>query len=468
MIQIEYVPWNRSSNDVTLRCYAFDDSFDAEKRYRERRNISSDYFEKMIKIHTVKNYVNASFTSGKLLCIAFEKSDLTLRELMDDATARESRNWLVKCHLILKNVGVCLEELHNQSLIHGGLDATTIGQFQAKWKLMYIGQAVKMGNAMGGSLRRCVPPEALSGSKPKSNFKSKAAKGRRSQRVKSKGRSISASRSRLSKRKDSSSQGVTSLGSTIRTSSMMTGTLKGQKKNLPPLPQKSNIDRKKIGVFVFGLKDLGLGAYGSGRSRTKIRRGGRNSRGSSVGSQRSADSSVDSKFNATYDLTETDEGSTRIIEMQEDEIARLRQALEEKEHIYRRQLIEERAAFKREEVERQRELQKTRANVQLMAKENLFRFSPEKVIASPLWDVWSFGVLMAQLILGNTPLLPCFAGSDDEFIEQLMSFQETQLAVSTQLFVSPLCDYALLKLLLFNRRRFVRKYEKMLVILQLI
>lgn len=133
-----------------------------------------------------------------------------------------------------------------------------------------------------------------------------------------------------------------------------------------------------------------------------------------------------------HDMSEADTGSLRIIAMQEDEITRLRQALEEKEHIYRRQLFEERAEFKRQEVERQRELQLTRANVLQRARDNLFRFAPEKVMASPSWDIWSFGLLMVELILGKTPLVPSFANSDDEFLEKLMSFQDDEVAVSTQ------------------------------------
>ena len=113
-----------------------------------------------------------------------------------------------------------------------------------------------------------------------------------------------------------------------------------------------------------------------------------------------------------------------------NEIARLRQALEEKEHIYRRQLIEERAEFKRQEIERQRELEKTKTSMVRQAKENIFRYAPEKVMASPTWDIWSFGVLMVELIIGKTPLLPSFATSDDEFIEKLMLFDDDQLAVS--------------------------------------
>ena len=397
-----------------MRCYAFDDSFDAEKKYREEHDISFKFFEGIVNIHTVTNYANASFTSGKLLCIAFEKSDLSLRELMDDENNRRKRNWLVKCHLILKDLALCLHHLHNESLIHGSLEATAVAEFQSKWKVMYIGQSVKLGNSMGGSMRRCIPPESLSGTKLSSNF---VPNKKHSKKKHLRSPSISKSRSKSSMSRK--------LGGT----SVMSSTMKGSgalqtSQGLPPLPSKEKNQRKKFGVFVFGLKDLGLGDYGRGKSREVAKRG------TSVSSGRSIGSSVDSNFGMDNATALTDAGSSRIIAMQEDEIARLQQALQEKEYIYRRQLIEERAEFKRQEIERQRVLQKTQADLLSRAKKNLFQFAPEKVMASPAWDIWSFGLLMVELILGKTPLLPSFADSDDEFIRQLMLFGDTQVAVS--------------------------------------
>lgn len=321
---------------------------------------------------------------------------------MDDEASRANRNWLMTCHLLLKDIAVCLDHLHKQSLVHGGLDATTIAQFQSKWKLMYVGHSSRMGRAMVGGLKRCVPPESLSGSKVSSVFKATSRKSNKGTKKQSK----------------------------LNISNTRTEVTKPRKFGLPPLPKKQSKERKKFGVFVFGLKDLGLGDYGSGRSRSISRN--RRKRGDSIGNNKSVDSSIDSYTVEIEgsDISEADAGSLRIIAMQENEIARLRQALEEKEHIYRRQLIEERSEFKRQEIERQRELQKTKTSMLRQAKENLFRYAPEKVMASPTWDIWSFGVLMVELIIGKTPLLPSFATSDDEFIEKLMLFDDDQLAVS--------------------------------------
>jgi serine/threonine protein kinase len=122
----------------------------------------------------------------------------------------------------------------------------------------------------------------------------------------------------------------------------------------------------------------------------------------------------------------TDEASARVIAMQEDEIARLRKALEEKEHIYRRQLAEERATYKRLEVERQREIQ-AKAVIE-KSKSKVPRFAPEKLMASALWDMWSYGLIMVEAIIGKSPLLPSSVDSDEEFLEKLSKFNDVQLA----------------------------------------
>ena len=343
---------------------------------------------------------------------------------MNDEVLRANRNWLVKCHLLLKDVATSLQHLHNESLIHGELNAHSIAQFQSKWKLMYIGQSTKMGNAMGGGIRRCIPPESLSGTKSKSNFKRSTGKRNTNARGnQATNKFISKSGSKLSSKSRMTSS---KLG---KSASGAVSSMNKKGPGLPPLPTKQKSTRKKFGVFVFGMHDMGLGNYGQGRS--KSRGLGKQTRGGSIAS---GVSSVDSSFASGNDMSETDEGSLRIIAMQEDEISRLRKALEEKEHVYRHQLIQERADFKRQEVERQRELQQSRANMLKRATANLFLFAPEKVMASPTWDVWSFGLLMAELIVGESAVLPSFAGSDEEFVERLMTFGDTEVAVSIILF----------------------------------
>lgn len=184
----------------------------------------------------------------------------------------------------------------------------------------------------------------------------------------------------------------------------------------------------KFGVFVFGLKDLGLGNYGTKkRSKSVTRSRGLGEASHDLDDYSSIDSSIASSVPEGSSST-TDEASARVIAMQEDEITRLRKALEQKEQIYRHQLAEERAAFKRQEVQRQRQIEKDE-RVQSMKKAGLPNFAPEKVMASALWDVWSFGLLMAEAIVGKSPHLPTSAESDEEFLDKLSKFNDVQLSV---------------------------------------
>merc|ERR1719276_201696 len=205
---------------------------------------------------------------------------------------------------------------------------------------------------------------------------------------------------------------------------MSLGRKQSKNGNLPPLP--GDPKRKKFGIFVFGMKDLGLGDYGGRRTRSSSRGARRSRRGLDDNCSIDSRSTMGSKGDAM--TTSTDEGSLRIIAMQEDEITRLREALEEKEHVYRRQLVEERASFKRQEVAREREQKKNQAKAKKIHKSSVPRFAPEKVMASPAWDIWSFGVLMTEMLVGKTLLLPSNQESDDEFLEKLIGFDEIQVA----------------------------------------
>ena len=363
---------------------------------RDKRNLSTEFVESIVSVHNVSNYINASFTSGKLLCISFERNDGTLGELMKlESDAQAQSVWLSKCQNMLKDIASCLDHLHTKSLVHGCVDMDSVAQFGRTWKLLDVGSSTVMGDAMSGSLRKSAPPESLSGLQKASTA------------VDTRGRS--GSRSRMNKRSSSKARAENSVATS---------------KDLPPLSgNKAKTERKKFGIFVFGLKDLGLGNYGAKKGSKA--RGAVNGGDQSIGGD-TMDSSIASS--QADQSGATDEGSLRVIAMQEDEIARLRKALEEKEHIYRHQLAEERASFKRQEVERQRELQKKHA--QEKAKVELPRFVPEKVMASALWDVWCFGLIMAEAIIGKSPLLPSSADTDDDFLDKLSKFNDVQLSVS--------------------------------------
>lgn len=397
--EIMYVPWEPDEMEITLRCYAFEEHFKAEKTFREKHNISSEYVETMISYHNDSNYVNISFSTGKMLCISFERNDGTLGELLSsNLKIRSEAAWLSSCQRMLNDIAHSLSHLHDNGLVHGRLDTDTFAKFGEKWKLLEIGKSTAMGNAMGGCMHKFVPPESLSGVKTDTSTSGISPQRRNS-------------RSNLRANKRSSSVIKGGLGPASRISS-----------NLPPLHNfKDKSEKKNGGIFSFGLKDLGLGSFGTKKSKGK---GGRGTSDNSVLSGSSMDSSIASIKKKESNVT--DEVSARVIAMQEDEIARLRKALEEKEHIYRRQLAEERATYKRLEVERQREVQN-----KFSAQKNklvLPRYAPEKLMASALWDVWSYGIIMAEVIIGKSPLLPCSADTDEDFLLKLSNFDEIKLS----------------------------------------
>jgi len=48
-------------------------------------------------------------------------------------------------------------------------------------------------------------------------------------------------------------------------------------------------------------------------------------------------------------------------------------------------------------------------------------------MASASWDVWSFGLIMVEAIIGKSSLLPSSSHSNDEFLEHLSRFSDTDL-----------------------------------------
>lgn len=374
--EVSYSPWQTKQKDITLRCYSYDDAYEAELSIREKHDLSSDFVERIIHDHRVLNYVNASFSTGKLLCIAYERNDITLRELLNGENPNQ-RNWIVKCHHILSDIAHALQYMHDKCLLHGRLDSSAVAKFLTKWKLLDVGSATEMGNAMNGVLRRSIPPEAVVKSKSKGSGQISTEKKARVRKTSS---------------KDSG-----------------TGESSGKKSNSRKVTLPTS--RKKFGVFVFNMDELGLDQYGSKLKGKKTL----------SNDNRSIGNVDNDDFTAN-----TDEGSLRIIAMQEDEIARLRVALDEKEHVYRRQLAEERVTFKLQEIKRIRD-SKSRDTGEKKKLVEEVRFVPEKVMASPSWDIWGLGLIMAELLLGRSALLPCHTTADAEFLDDLAEFNEIKI-----------------------------------------
>jgi len=380
--EVSYSPWQTKQKAVTLRCYSYDDAYEAELLIRKKHDLSSDFVERIIYDHRVLNYVNASFNTGKLLCIAYERNDITLCELLKGNNPNQ-RNWIVKCHRVLSDIAHALQYVHDKCLSHGRLDSSAVAKFLSKWKLLDIGSATEMGNAMNGVLRRSIPPEAVVKTRDKISGETFTEKKARGRKTSGKGSGIGESSTKKS-----------------------TGCIVA----MPPT-------RKKFGVFVFNMNELGLHQYGSKPNGKKPRL--------------SDNASIGDDLNDDF-TANTDEGSLRIIAMQEDEIARLRVALDEKEHVYRRQLAEERATFKMQEIKRVRDSKEKDAGKKYKIVDEV-RFVPEKVMASPSWDIWGLGLIMAELLLGKSVLLPCNQDSDAEFLDELAEFDEIKvIAISEE------------------------------------
>jgi len=381
--EVSYLPWQTKNKDVMLRCYVYDDAYEAELSIRQKYNLSSDFVERIIHCYRVNNYVNASFSTGNLLCIVYERNDSTLYEMLNDKNSNQ-RNWIVNCHLILRDIAHALQYVHNKCLLHGRLDPSSVAKFLTKWKLLDIGSATEMGNAMGGVLRRSIPPEAVV-------------------KTRTKGTGASVIGKKVKVRRTATKDDVVCGGSSVKK-------INNSKAKIPT--------RKKFGVFVFNMDELGLHQYGNPVTNKQKCRGTLPSESFSKGSTHN-------------DTANTDDGSLRIITMQEDEIARLRKALDEKEHVYRMQIVEERASNRLQEIERLRDksVDHMGKNIKII---EAVRFVPEKVMALPSWDVWGLGLIMAELLLGKSTLLPCHAATDAEFMDDLAEFNETKVAAISE------------------------------------
>lgn len=55
------------------------------------------------------------------------------------------------------------------------------------------------------------------------------------------------------------------------------------------------------------------------------------------------------------------------------------------------------------------------------------QFTPERCIASPSWDAWSFGLIMVQLLIGRCVYLPNFEKAEDALLYNLSSYNLSKL-----------------------------------------
>jgi serine/threonine protein kinase len=54
-------------------------------------------------------------------------------------------------------------------------------------------------------------------------------------------------------------------------------------------------------------------------------------------------------------------------------------------------------------------------------------YSPERIIATPSFDIWGFGVIMTNILLGQCMNLPTFEKADDAIIKKLYYYNNMEL-----------------------------------------
>ncbi len=54
-------------------------------------------------------------------------------------------------------------------------------------------------------------------------------------------------------------------------------------------------------------------------------------------------------------------------------------------------------------------------------------FIPERCTATPQWDMWAFGLIVTQILLGRCILLPNFEKAEDAIIKKLCTFDDNTL-----------------------------------------
>lgn len=131
---------------------------------RKNYQLSPDFVEDM----KASFKANQELVPGSAQVIAYAKPDLVLKELIEVAPPQKSTlSWLIKCNGIIKDIASALQNVHNSCLVHGHLEPSVVGSFSSGdttnvWKLMEIGQSVKIGSAMSGDIfSSYFPPECI-------------------------------------------------------------------------------------------------------------------------------------------------------------------------------------------------------------------------------------------------------------------------------------------------------------------
>lgn len=92
-------------------------------------------------------------------------------------------------------------------------------------------------------------------------------------------------------------------------------------------------------------------------------------------------------------------------------------------------------------------------------------FVPERCTATPQWDMWAFGLIVTQILLGRCMLLPNFEKAEDAIIKKLRTFDDNTLRrIYTQVNHVAGCDAAdlVMQLLQKDPSRRPKSFEEIL------
>lgn len=338
---------------------------------RKNYQLSPDFVEDM----KASFKANQELVPGSAQVIAFPKPDLVLKELVDVAPLKKSTlSWLVRCNGIMKAIASALLNLHNSGLVHGHLEPSVLGYFSSSdtteiWKLMEIGQSVKIGSTMSGDLfSSYFPPESI----------------------------FDAEKSRLEAQKD-----VFLLNDNVTEDNESIHTPARGDSNDPGSANDTGGQRKTQGrVALPSSSDVSVSSIASSPRLSKLRPFKSRGRGS------------------TWD------DNCSIISTQEEEIKRLRQALIQKERELHMHTCPKNVWERKPSLFSTTPKSPTNAISNLgQEQRNERQFVPENCLASPAWDAWALGIIMAQLLLPHDSfVLPCAEATDELVMNRLSYF----------------------------------------------
>lgn len=321
---------------------------------------------------------NQELVPGSAQVIAYAKPDLVLKEFIEVAPLQKSTlSWLIKCNGIIKDVVSALQNLHNSGLVHGHLEPSVVGSFSSGdktnvWKLMEIGQSVKIGSAMSGDLfSSYFPPECI----------------------------FDADKSRLGAQKDNfllnDNNPEDNESTSIHTSTRGNRNGPGSAKETG-----GQIERKNHGqVGIPSSSDISVSSIASSPRLSKLLPFKARGRGSNW------------------------DDNCSIISTQEEEIKRLRQALIQKERELHEHTSPKNARERKPSLFSTSPKSPTNTISDLGQDHRKTKFVPESCLASPAWDAWALGIIMAQLLLPNGSfVLPCAEATDKLVMVRLTYF----------------------------------------------